>query len=106
MSKQRQSRWISLLKEKLPMADDDRDFIERTESASEKLNGKPMDIDEMADNFALYGLDKRAAMLEGFDVELRAEIDSGSHSLRRRVQLMALRKKIGGLHDALRKAKR
>ena len=88
------------------MADDDRDFIERTESASEKLNGKPMDIDEMADNFALYGLNKRATMLESFDAELRAEIDSGSHSLRRRVQLMALRKKIGGLHEALRKSNR
>lgn len=88
------------------MADDDRDFIERAESASEKLNGKPIDIDEMADNFALYGLNKRATMLEGFDAELRAEIDSGSHSLRRRVQLMALRKKIGGLHEELRKAKR
>ena len=88
------------------MADDDQDFIERTESASEKLNGKPMDIDEMADNFSLYGLKKRATMLESFDAELRAEIDSGSHSLRRRVQLMTLRKRIGGLHEALRKAKR
>jgi hypothetical protein len=34
------------------------------------------------------------------------EIDSGSHSLRRRVQLMALRKKMSGVHEALRKAKR
>jgi hypothetical protein len=88
------------------MADDDRDFIERTESASEKLNGKPMDIDKMTDDFSLYGLKKRVTMLESFDAELRAEIDSGSHSLRRRVQLMTLRKKIGGLHEALRKAKR
>jgi hypothetical protein len=94
------------LKEKLRMADDEPDFIEHTETASEKLNGKPIDIDEMADNFALYGLNKRATILEGFDTELRDEIDSGSHSLRRRVQLMVLRKRIGGLHEALRKAKR
>lgn len=88
------------------MADDNRDFIERAESINEKLNGKPMPIDEMADNFALYGLKKRAAALENFDAELRGEIDSGAHSLRRRVQLMSLRKKMGGVHEALRKAKR
>jgi hypothetical protein len=88
------------------MADDDRDFIERAESASEKLHGQPTNIDKMAENFALYGLEKRAAMLESFDAELRGEIGSGSHSLRRHAQLMALRRKIGGLHEALRKARR
>jgi hypothetical protein len=88
------------------MADNDRDFIERVESITEKLHGQPMPIDQIADNFALYGLQKRAATLEDFDAELRGEIDSGSHSLRRRVQLMALRKKMGGVHQALRKAKR
>jgi hypothetical protein len=88
------------------MAHDDRDFIERVESVNEKLDGKPMPIDEMAGEFALYGLKKRASALESFDVELRGEIDSGSHNLRRRVQLMALRRKMGGVHHALRKAKR
>jgi hypothetical protein len=88
------------------MADDDRDFIERVESTTGKLDGKPSSIDQIADNFALYGLRKRAATLEDFDTELRGEIDSGSHSLRRRVQLMTLRKKMGGVHEALRKAKR
>jgi hypothetical protein len=88
------------------MPDDDRDFIARTESISQKLNGEPMPIDDMAEKFALYGLKKRASALESFDAELRGEIESGSHSLRRRVQLMALRKKMGGVHEALRKAKR
>jgi hypothetical protein len=88
------------------MAEDDRDFIERADSENERLNGKPMAIDQMAENFALFGLKKRAAALESFDAELRGEIDSGSHSLRRRVQLMALRKKMGGVHEALRKARR
>jgi len=88
------------------MTDDDRDFIERAESLTGKLHGKPISNDEIADSFALYGLKKRAATLENIDTELRGEIDSGSHSLRRRVQLMALRKKMGGVHEALRKAKR
>jgi len=92
--------------EELQMADDDRDFIQRADSASEKLHGKPMDIDKMAENFALCGLNKRAGMLERFDAELRGDIDSSPHNLRRRVQLMELRRKMGGVHDALRKAKR
>jgi hypothetical protein len=45
-------------KRKLPMSDDDRDFIERAESLTEKLYGEPMSVDAMADNFALYGLKK------------------------------------------------
>jgi hypothetical protein len=88
------------------MADDDRDFIERSESLTDKLYGKAASIDEMADSFALYGLKKRAATLEDFDTELRGDIDSGAHNLRRRVQLMTLRQKMGGVHEALRKAKR
>lgn len=88
------------------MSDDDRDFIERAESMTEKLYGIPARIDQIADNFALYGVKKRAATLEDLDAELRGDIHSGSHSLRRRVQLMALRKKMGGVHEALRKARR
>jgi hypothetical protein len=88
------------------MAEDDRDFIERAESVTEKLNGEPASIDQISDNFALYGLKKRAAALENFDTELRGEIGSGSHNLRRHARLMALRKKMGGVHEALRKAKR
>jgi hypothetical protein len=90
----------------LLMANDDQDFIQRADSASKKLHGEPMDIDKMAENFALCGLNKRAGMLERFDAELRGEIDSGPHNLRRRVQLMELRRKMGGVHEALRKAKR
>lgn len=88
------------------MADDDRDFIQRTDSVTDKLHGHPASADQIAENFALYGLKKRADVLEGIDLELRGEIDSGSHNLRRHAQLMGLRRKMGGVHDALRKAKR
>jgi hypothetical protein len=88
------------------MPDDDRDFIERANSVAENLHGEPMTTEEIADNFALFGLQKRTAALEKFDTELRGEIDSSPHSLRRRVQLMTLRKKMGGVHEALRKARR
>jgi hypothetical protein len=88
------------------MENDDKNFIERAESETEKLYGEPMSIDDMVDDFALYGLKKRAEALESLDAELRGEIGSGSHSLRRHAQLMTLRKKMGSVHEALRKAKR
>jgi hypothetical protein len=88
------------------MPDDDRDFLERVESLTTKLDGQPATANQIADNFALYGLKKRVAALDNLDVELRGELDSSPHSLRRRVQLMALRRKMGDIHDALRKAKR
>ena len=56
----------------------------------------------MAENFALCGLNKRAGMLDRFDAELRGEIDSSPHSLRRRVQLMELRRKMSGVREAKR----
>jgi hypothetical protein len=94
--------------EQLLMAEDDQNFIERADSASEKLHGQPMDMDmdKTAENFVLCGLKKRAGMLERFDTELRGEIDSSPHNLRRRVQLMELRRKMGSVHAALRKARR
>ena len=88
------------------MAEDDRDFLERSDSVTEKLNGEPASINEIADHFALYGLRKRAEALESIDAELRGEIGSGSHSLRRHAELMTLRRKMGRVHEALRKAKR
>lgn len=68
--------------------------------------GEPASVGQIADYFALHGLTKRAAALENLDNELRGGIDSGPHSLRRRVQLMVLRRKMGGVHEALRKARR
>jgi hypothetical protein len=88
------------------MSDDDRGFIERAESITEKLYGRPMSAGDIADSFALCGLKKRAETLEDIDAELRGEVDSSPNSLRRRVELVALRAKMAGVHAALRKAGR
>ena len=90
---------------KSPMQDN-RNFIERAESAGKKVHGDSMTTEGIATNLALYGLQKRAEVLDRFDSELRGEIDSSPHALRRHVQLMALRKKMGGVHEALRRARR
>ena len=88
------------------MANDGQDFFERAASAADKLHGQPVDGDEMVENFAICGLARRANLLQSMDVELRGELDSSPHSLRRRAQLMELRRKMGGVHEALRKARR
>jgi hypothetical protein len=88
------------------MKEDGRDFLERSDSTMRNLYGVPGSIDQIADQFALYDLRKRAAALENFDAELRGEIGSGSHSLRRHAELMTLRRKLGDVHEALRKARR
>jgi hypothetical protein len=88
------------------MPEDDRDFIERATSITGNLYGEPMSPERIVENFALYGLKRRVAALERFDGELRGEIDSSPNNLRRRVQLMDLRRKMGGIHEALRKAGR
>jgi hypothetical protein len=86
--------------------EDDRNFIERAQSVTEKLDGEPMSVEEMVDDFALYGLKKRADALENIDTEMRGEIGSGAHALRRHARLIGLRQKMGAVHDALRKARR
>ena len=88
------------------MTDNDQDFIARAASAAGKLHGLPPDDGKAIENFALCGLKKRAGLLESLDAELRGEVDSSPNNLRRRVQLMELRRKMGGVHEALRKARR
>lgn len=88
------------------MSEDERNFIDRAESITGNLYGEPMSPDRIAENFALYGLKKRVAALERFDAELGGDIDSSPHNLRKRVQLVDLRRRMGDLHEALRKAKR
>jgi hypothetical protein len=80
------------LKGSSDMCDCNRDFIDCTRSITK--------------NFALYGLQRRAAALERFDNELHENVDSGAHNLRRRVELMELRRKMAAVHHVLRKAKR
>lgn len=86
--------------------EDERNFIERAESETKKLYGEPMSIEDIADDFALYGLKKRAAALEDIDAELRGEVGSGTHALRQHARLIGLRQKMGDVHEALRKARR
>jgi len=87
------------------MQDDDRNFGEQPEATGEN-SAEPIALEEMADHFPLLGKTRRASLLEELDRELRGEIGSGSHHLRRQVRLMELRRQMGDVHEALRKARR
>ena len=88
------------------MSDDRRDFIERSNSITSHLYGQPMTVERVSDNFALHALKNRVAALEKFDDELRREIDGSPNALRRRAELLELRRGMGRVHEALRDAGR
>ena len=88
------------------MTGDEQNFIERAASAADKLHGHPVNGEKMVESFAICGLARRAELLRSMDGELRGELDSSPQSLRRRLQLTELRRKMGGAHEALRKASR
>jgi len=88
------------------MPDTDPDFLDRSDAITEHLYGKPMSLERIGDNFALYGLRKRAAALESFDRELLGVIDSSESGLRKRAQLIGLRRQLGRIHATLRNAGR
>ena len=87
------------------MQDDDRDLSQQPEEAGD-VSTERIPLDEMADHFPLLGKARRASLLSDLDNELQGEIGSGSHHLRRQVQLMELRRQMGDVHEALRKARR
>ena len=89
------------------MADDDKDFIEKIEHHSELVTGSKPSQEDIAKNFMLYGLAKRVDILKDFDASMEGdEIDGSPDSLRKYVNLRAMRKQLGRTHDAMRKAKR
>ena len=82
---------------------DDRDFLARATSLNQQIHGREMSADHIASAFSLYGLEKRAVALEALDAELAGDSNT---SLRRRAELLTLRRKMGDIHSTLRKAGR
>lgn len=82
---------------------DDRDFLERATSLNKQIQGREIGADHVASAFSLYGLERRAVALEALDAELAGDKDL---SLRRRAELLTLRRKMGDIHTSLRRAGR
>jgi hypothetical protein len=85
---------------------DDRDYLDKTRSYAQKVTGdSPETVDEvMPARFMLYGLRKRAAILDSIDAAPRGDLDI--EEAREAFDKAELRHRLGEIHDALRKAGR
>src|SRR3974390_1988562 len=86
------------------MSTDDRDYIDKTRNYTQKLTGESSleTLDEMIPSqFALYGLRKRAAILDAIDAAPQGDLDE--EEMRAAFDKAQLRHQLGEIHDALRK---
>jgi hypothetical protein len=86
------------------MAEDTRDFIERTQSLAEKRTGQRLSEDELAVGFSLYGPEKRVHILDTMDIDQQGELSIGD--ARDALGKFKVRQRLGAVHEALRKAGR
>jgi hypothetical protein len=83
------------------MAEDTRNFIEKTQSRSQGYNGRELTADEMATEFMKCDIDARVAALE----ELAAD-DRAYTSTREAAKAYEYRKALRDTHERLRKVGR
>jgi hypothetical protein len=86
---------------------DERDYIDKTRNYTQKLTGESSleALDEMIPSqFALYGLRKRAAILDAIDAAPKDDIDE--EGARAAFDKEMLRRHLGEVHETLRKAGR
>lgn len=85
------------------MTHDSRDYLERVKSIMEKTrDGEPTD-DEILGTFALFDVSKRAEGLDAFDASLSGMSDGNVRNVAR---MYDMRRKMGNLHNLLKKAGR
>ena len=83
------------------MADDNRDFIERTQSRSVNYNGRELSPDEMATEFARCDIDARVTALQEMKTSIPDDL-----SPRQMADRLAYTRALTGTHERLRKAGR
>lgn len=83
------------------MAEDDRDFIEQTQSKAQLYHGKELSPEEMANEFAKFGIDERVDALDRISADSNGELTI-DQAARRYPYERALRNR----HEMLRKADR
>jgi hypothetical protein len=85
---------------------DNRDYLDRSRSYTQKITGGSQEAahELMPAQFVLYGLRKRAAILDAIDAAPQDELDI--EEAREAFDKAELRHRLGEIHDALRKAGR
>jgi hypothetical protein len=86
---------------------DDRDYLDKTRSYTQKITGGSREaVDElMPAQFALYGLRKRAAILDAIDAAPQGDLEEEAE-MRAAFDKAQLRNQLGEIHEQLRKAGR
>ncbi|SHM40927.1 hypothetical protein [Bradyrhizobium lablabi] len=82
------------------MADDDRDYIERTQSLSVNYTGKQMSPAEMAHEFAKWDIVTRVGTLESLSAE------DGALTVKQAAERHAYKSALTNMHARLRKVGR
>jgi hypothetical protein len=82
------------------MAEDDRNFIEQTQSRSVGYSGRELTPDEMATEFAKCDIDARVAALEAL------KVDTSPRSLREAAKIASYERALRSTHETLRKVGR
>jgi hypothetical protein len=86
---------------------DTRDYIDRSRSLAEKLTGEssPEQIDEsLVPHFALYSARRRAEILDSIDAAPKSDVEE--EDARAAFDKVILRRRLGEVHEQLRKAAR
>jgi hypothetical protein len=84
------------------------DFMTRLGQSDKNLLGEERPIEQVVDDFSLYGLGKRVEALTQFDEHLRTmgDVGRGESEIREYARLMRLRRAIDKAHHDLRKVGR
>jgi len=82
------------------------DYITRTKNLQKLATGEEPTADDVASKFALHGLRKRVEILQAIDDEPQDEIGFEEHAMRRALDRAEVRRRLGEVHDALRRSGR
>jgi hypothetical protein len=85
---------------------DERDYLDKTRSYAQKITGdSPETVDEMMPaQFVLYGLRKRSLILDSIDASMTGDL--GEEEAHAALEKVELRRRLGEVHEQLRKAGR
>ena len=85
---------------------DERSYIEKTQNLWKLRTGDEGSVEDMTTAFALHGFAKRIQILDQFDAEPQDEIGFEEHAMRRALDRAEVRRRLGEVHDALRRSGR
>lgn len=90
------------------MSEDNRNFVERSESLTQLSMGRSATPDEIVKEFAKQGSARRVSIIDQLDSDLASDepLSLGTNEFRRVQKMRSHRRAFGNVHEALRRAGR